>query len=274
MAEDIYEVFALKYGARDARRAEHFVGGDRHDAPMSMDYFVWAVVGRNRTWIVDTGFTKDDGERRGRHYLRSVTDGLAALGINAKAVTDVALTHLHYDHVGGFGEFPAARLHLQDAEMAYATGRHMTRAALRHGFTPEQVAALVLEVHGGRVSFHDGDDEVASGLSLHLLPGHTLGMQGLRINTRIGHIMLASDAAHYYENFERARPFTAVHDIGAMLDSHDRLRRLADDERFVVPGHDPLVFNRYPPASESLVGIAVRLDAEPTISGSSTSTSG
>ena len=267
MAEERYEVYAVKYGERDARRAEHFVGGDRHDAPMPMDYFVWAVVGENRTWVVDTGFDRADGERRGRRYLRSVTEGLALLGVDATAVTDVVLTHLHYDHMGGFAEFPAARLHLQDAEMAYATGRHMSRAALRHGFTPEQVAALVLEVYNGRVVFHDGDDEVAPGLSLHLLAGHTLGLQAVRVNTRVGHVMLASDSAHYYENFERARPFIAVHDIGAMLDSHDRLRRLADDDRFVIPGHDPLVLARYPEARPGLAGIAARLDAEPALNG-------
>lgn len=262
MSEPEYQVYAVKYGERAARRAEHFVGGDRHDAPMPMDYFVWAAVGGGRTWVIDTGFSRADGEGRGRTYLRSVTSGLAAIGIDAATVTDVVLTHLHYDHVGGFAELPAARFHLQDKEMAYATGRHMARAALSHGFTPQQVADLVLEVFKGRVAFHDGDEELAPGLSVHLVAGHTLGLQSVRLNTSVGHIVVASDAAHYYENFERARPFIAVHDIGAMLDGHDRLRRLADDERFVVPGHDPLVLTRYP-AVDGLAGVAARLDAEP-----------
>ena len=264
MSDATYEVYAIKYGERDARRAEHFVGGDPHDAPMPMDYYVWAAVGPRGTWVIDTGFSRADGERRGRTYLRSVTDGLAAIGVDAAAVTDVVLTHLHYDHMGGVDEFPNARFHLQDAEMAYATGRHMARRALRHGFTPEQVAALVLEVYKGRVAFHDGDDELAPGLSVHHLPGHTLGLQSVRVATRVGAILVASDAAHYYENFTDGRPFIAVHDIGAMLDSHDRLRRLADDERFVVPGHDPLVLQRYPAARPELSGIAARLDAEPS----------
>jgi glyoxylase-like metal-dependent hydrolase (beta-lactamase superfamily II) len=258
-----YEVYALKYGERVGRRSQNFVGGDRHDGPMPMDYFVWAVVGGGRTWVIDTGFTRADGEGRGRTYLRSVTDALAAIDVDAATVTDVVLTHLHYDHLGGFGEFPAARFHLQDAEMAYATGRYMAHHALQHGFTPEQVAALVLEVYKGRVVFHDGDDELAPGLSLHLVAGHTLGMQSVRVQTRVGNIVVASDAAHYYENITSGRPFIAVHDIGRMLDGHRRLARLADDERFVVPGHDPLVLERYPAARDDLAGIVARLDAEP-----------
>ncbi|MFN0089705.1 MAG: N-acyl homoserine lactonase family protein [Acidimicrobiales bacterium] len=260
---DVYEVYAVKYGERDARRRDHFIGGDRHDGPMPMDYFVWAAVGRERTWVVDTGFERGDGERRGRTWLRSAADGLAAVGVDAAQVSDVILTHLHYDHVGGFAEFPNARFHLQDREMAFATGRSMTRRALRHAFTPEQVAGLVLEVFRDRVVFHDGDDEAAPGLSLHLIGGHTAGLQSVRVRTRLGWLVLASDAAHYYENLQAGRPFPTVVDVAAMLEGHDRLRRLADREELVVPGHDPLVLRRYPPAGPGLEGIAARLDAEP-----------
>ena len=137
--DGVFEVFAIKYGERPARRPEHFLGGDRHDVPMPMDYFVWAAVGGSGTWVVDTGFDKADGEGRGRTFLRSAAEGLALVGIDATEVTDVILTHLHYDHVGGFEQFPRARFHLQDREMAFATGRHMTRRALRHAFTAEQV---------------------------------------------------------------------------------------------------------------------------------------
>ena len=263
MSEPRYEVYAIKYGERAARRPEHFVGGDRHDVPMPMDYFVWAVVGAERTWVVDTGFSKADGERRGRTFLRSAAEGLALVGVDATTVSDVILTHLHYDHVGGFEQFPQARFHVQDREMAFATGRHMTRSALRHGFTGEQVGALVVEVYRDRVVFHDGDEQLAPGLSLHLIGGHTAGLQAVRVHTRIGWIVLASDAAHYYDHLDQNRPFTTVLDMGAMLEGHDIVWRLADDPAWAVPGHDPEVLRRYPAAGPGLEGIAVRLDAEP-----------
>ncbi len=259
---DTYRVFAVKYAERDARRAEHFLGGDPHDAPMPMDYFVWAVVGAERTWVVDTGFGPSDAAARGRRLVRSSAEALATIGVDAATASDVILTHLHYDHVGGFDQFPAARFHLQDREMAYATGRQMTRPALNHAFTAEHVANLVIAVHQRRVVFHDGDHELAPGLSVHLIGGHTGGLQVVRVRTARGWLVLASDATHYYENIETGRPFPIVVDVGAMLDGYDTLRRLADSPRAIVPGHDPLVLERFPAARPGLEGIAVSLDIE------------
>jgi glyoxylase-like metal-dependent hydrolase (beta-lactamase superfamily II) len=260
---DAYRVYAVKYAERDARRPEHFLGGDPHDVAMPMDYFVWAAVNDDATWVIDTGFGADDAERRGRRLVRSATEALAIVGVDATQVTDVILTHLHYDHAGGVDQFPAARFHVQDREMAYATGRHMTRAALSHAFTADHIAALVYAVHGGRMVFHAGDDELAPGLSVHLIGGHTDGLQVVRVRTTDGWLVLASDASHYYENMDDARPFPIVFDVGAMLEGHDTVRRLASPTSAVVPGHDPQVLERYPPVTAELAGIAVRLDLGP-----------
>lgn len=267
-----WRAYAVKYAERSARRPEHFVGGDPHDEPMDMDYFVWAVVrsdddhevsGHEHVWVIDTGFDALDAERRRRTLVRSVTDGLAAIGIEAATVANVVLTHLHYDHVGGYAQFPAARFHLQDAEMAYATGRPMTHPGLSHAFTADHVADLVHLVHGQRVQFHDGDRELAPGLSVHLVGGHTAGLQVVRVATDVGWVVLASDASHYYENMTAGRPFPIVWNVGDMLEGHRRCAELASSPDLVVPGHDPLVFDRYPPAASGLDGIAVRLDLVP-----------
>jgi glyoxylase-like metal-dependent hydrolase (beta-lactamase superfamily II) len=255
-----YQVYAVKYAERDARRPEHFLGGDPHDGPMPMDYFVWAVVGGGTTWVVDTGFAEPDAARRNRRLLRSTTEALATVGVDAAQVTDVVLTHFHYDHIGGWDQFPAARFHVQDREMAYATGRHMTRGPLNHSFTADHVAGLVRTVHDGRVVFHDGDDELGTGLSVHLIGGHTDGLQVVRVETPEGALVLASDASHYYENIETGRPFPIVFDVGAMVQGYDTLRRLASTPEAIVPGHDPLVLQRYRPVAPELDGVAVRLD--------------
>ena len=256
----IHRVYAVKYAERDARRPEHFLGGDPHDVAMPMDYFVWAIVGPDATWVVDTGFEEADASRRGRRLLRSASEALASVGVRASEVSDVILTHLHYDHAGGLGQFPAARFHVQDREMAFATGRHMTRSALRHSFTGDHVAHLVRAVYDDRVVFHAGDRELAPGLSVHLIGGHTDGLQVVRVRVEEGWLVLASDATHYYENMEAGRPFPIVFDVGAMLEGHETIRRLASTPEAVVPGHDPLVLARYPPAASRLEGIAVRLD--------------
>ena len=261
--DDCYEVFAVRYAHREASRAENFVGGDPHDGPMPMDYFVWAVVGADRTWIVDTGFAAADAEARGRTLLRTASEGLAALGIDAATAEDVILTHLHYDHIGGFDQFPNARFHLQDREMAYATGRHMAAPALGHAFTADHIAAMVHRVFDGNVVFHDGAAELAPGLSLHHVGGHTMGLQVVRVMTRRGWLVLASDASHFYENMEAGRPFPIVYNVGDMLGAFETMRGLVESPSHIVPGHDPLVMERYPAADTSLEGIAVRLDAEP-----------
>ena len=224
---EAFRVYAVKYAEKDGRRSEHFLGGDPHDGPMPMDYFVWAVVGPGGTWVVDTGFTEEDSRQRQRRLVRPVPDALASVGVDAATVTDVVLTHLHYDHVGGWAHFPAARFHLQEKEMAYATGRHMARPAVSAAFTPGHVAALVHQVFAQRVVFHDGDVTLAPGLSLHLLGGHTAGTQVVRVRTACGWLVLASDASHYYENMEAGRPFPVVHDVGDVLDGYDRLVALA-----------------------------------------------
>jgi glyoxylase-like metal-dependent hydrolase (beta-lactamase superfamily II) len=123
---------------------------------------------------------------------------------------------------------------------------------------------MVHLVFGDRVVFHNGDTELAPGLSAHLIGGHTMGLQVVRVATKIGWVVLASDASHYYENMGAGRPFPIVYNLGDMLDGYRRCNELASDPAYVVPGHDPLVFDRYPAASPDLEGIVVRLDVAPS----------
>jgi glyoxylase-like metal-dependent hydrolase (beta-lactamase superfamily II) len=118
---------------------------------------------------------------------------------------------------------------------------------------------MVRRVYEGRVSFYDGDVSIAPGISLHLIGGHTAGLQVVRVATRRGWLVLASDASHFYANMEQARPFPIVWSVAQMLDGYRRMRELADTPGHIVPGHDPLVMQRYP-AADGLRGIAARLD--------------
>lgn len=258
-----YEVMAIRYAETDGRRPQHFLGGDPHDGPMPIDYFVWAIVGGSRCWVVDTGFGAADAAQRGRTLLRTAAEGLAAAGIEAARVEDVVITHLHYDHAGGLDQFPGARFHLQDAEMTYATGRNMVHPAINEAYTPDHVAQMIHAVYAGRVAFHEGEAELAPGLTLHRTGGHTFGLQVVRVWTRLGWLVLASDAAHFYEHVQASRPHPIVHNVADMMEGFRTLQRLADAPHLIIPGHDPRVMERYPPISPDLKGIAVRLDVEP-----------
>jgi glyoxylase-like metal-dependent hydrolase (beta-lactamase superfamily II) len=255
-----YEVYALKYAHHARRASENFIGGDPHDGPMPLDYFVWLIRGQGREIVVDTGFSAAMAAKRGRNHLRCPTEGLKLLGTDSKTVRDVVITHLHYDHVGNFDLFPQATLYLQDLELRYATGRYMTHECFRGAYEVEDVVGMVRRVYENRVRFHDGDAEIAPGVSVHLIGGHTMGLQAVRVATRRGAVVLASDASHFYANMGETRPFPIVWSVADMVEGYRKLRALADSAEHIIPGHDPLVLERYPAPAADLRGIAVRLD--------------
>ncbi len=259
-----FNLFAIRYAHHAERSAaENFIGGDPHEGASPLDYFVWVAQRSDRVFIVDTGFGEAQARARRRQLLRAPAAGVQALGIDPATVEDVVITHLHYDHAGTLDAFPRARFHLQDREMQFATGRCMCHPAMRHAFAVEDVTEMVRHVFAGRVAVHDGDDELAAGFSVHRIGGHNAGIQCVRVLTRRGWVVLASDTSHLYANMEQGRPFPIVHNVADMLDGHRRLHQLAASARHIVPGHDPLVMQRYRPPGRELEGVAVRLDAEP-----------
>ena len=259
-----FNLYALRYAHHPKRSAsENFISGDPHEEGSPLDYFVWVAQRSDRVFVVDTGFGEEAARHRQRQLLRQPRDGVKALGIDPTAVEDVIITHLHYDHAGTLDAFPRARFHIQDREMAFATGRCMGHAAMRHAFAVEDITAMVRHLYAGRVAFHDGDEELAAGLSVHRIGGHTAGIQCVRVFTRRGWVVLASDTSHLYANMEQGRPFPIVLNVADMLEGHKRLHQLAASQRHIVPGHDPLVMKRYLSPGRELEGVAVRLDAEP-----------
>jgi glyoxylase-like metal-dependent hydrolase (beta-lactamase superfamily II) len=260
MTSPAYEIYAIKYAHHERTASQNFLGGDPHDGPMPLDYFVWLVRGEGRDLLVDTGFNAAAAARRQRQLLRPVEQALSLMGVGPEAVRDVVITHLHYDHVGNFDLFPRATFHLQDLEMQFATGRCMCHEPMRHAFDVEDVVGMVRNVYAGRVRFHAGDAQLAPGISVHLIGGHTMGLQVVRVATRRGHVVLASDASHYYANMGEGRPFPIVYNVADMMEGWGKLLALADSAAHVIPGHDPLVLERYPAPSKELQGIVVRLD--------------
>lgn len=257
-----YELYALKYGQRAGHRAEHFQGGDPHDGPMPLTYYVWVAVvpgEPERTVVIDLGFTAATGARRGRVVDRTPAEGLRLLGIDAAAVPLVVITHFHFDHVGNHAEFPAATFVVQDDEMAFWTGRYASRPLFRQVVEPDDVIALVRENFAGRLRFVNGSAEIAPGIAVHRVGGHAAGLQLVVVETARGPVVVASDAAHFYANIEEDRPFSIVTSLPAMYEAFDTIRRLAPTPGQIIPGHDPLVLDRYPAPRPDLAGIVARL---------------
>ena len=147
--------------------------------------------------------------------------------------------------------------------MLYATGRHMCQDPLGHAYSADHVSALVRRVFEHRVAFHDGASELVPGVELHLIGGHTMGVQCVRVLTRRGWVVLASDTSHFYENMEKVAPFPIVYNVAEMIDGYATLRRLAESRAHIIPGHDPLVRQRYPAPDARTDDMVVRLDVAP-----------
>ena len=148
--------------------------------------------------------------------------------------------------------------------MSFATGRNMRHEAFNMAYSCEYVIDILRKVYDNSVIFIDGMEVLAPGLSVHHVGGHTDGLQIVRVWTKRGWVVLATDAAHYYENMETPNPFPLVYNVGDMIDCYRTMALLAESPQHIVPGHDPLVTKRYPALCPETEGIIVRLDAAPS----------
>jgi glyoxylase-like metal-dependent hydrolase (beta-lactamase superfamily II) len=264
MSDDIHEVYAVRYGHHGGRNASmNFIGGDPHQASQDLAFYVWAIVGKHGTIVVDTGFDEAMAKKRERSILKPVGEALKSIGIQPDRVDHVIISHLHYDHCGNYDVFPRARYHLQDCEMDYATGRCMCEQKFKLPFEADDVTAMVHKVFDGRVTFHDGDGEIVPGVSVHHIGGHSKGLQAVRVKTKRGNVVLASDSTHLYAHLHERRVFPITYNANDAVKGYARLEALASSRNHVIPGHDPRVLELYAPPSDALKGWAVRLDAEP-----------
>lgn len=254
MSEKIYELYGVKFAENLAgTRGHYFHGraGEPHDAPAPIDYNVFVIRGDDGDIVVDTGFTAETAKTAlPRPHFENPSDAVRRIGVDPERVKTVILTHVHIDHTGDVRAFPHADVVLQEAEMAYWTGRPASREEIARHVLPADVATLVELNFAQRIRWVRGDVELADGLSLHLVPGHTPGSQAVRVRTTDGWYVLAGDAAHYYEEVHEHHPFAVFADLPAMYESFERLVELAGgDADRVIPGHDPLMFDRFPAVS-------------------------
>lgn len=265
MSDDIHEVYAVAYASHGRMRSDNYVFGDPHDEMTSITYYVWVIKGPHGLFVVDTGFDDVAAKERARTIIHPVDEGVKALGVDPDKVQHVIVTHMHWDHAGNYDLFPTARYHVQDTEMAYCTGRCMCHQMLRIPFSERDVQAVVGKVFAYRVEFHDGSEELAPGISVHLVGGHSKGLQCVRVKTKRGHVVLASDCCHLYSHIDEGRVFPITYSIGDTLEGYRKLEKLATSRQHIVPGHDPEVLKLYPAAGAGLENWIARLDVAPRV---------
>jgi glyoxylase-like metal-dependent hydrolase (beta-lactamase superfamily II) len=246
-AVETYEVLAVEYARLDRPSRDFYLHSpDPHEGPRTIAYFLWVVRNASRTVVVDLGFDRRSGEARGRTWLREPLDALAAVGVKPDDVETVIITHMHYDHAGHGPHFPRAEFIVQEREIAYCTGKAMRYPPLRRSFDIEHVTDMIRANFQSKVKFVDGDREILPGISVHLIGGHSGGLQVVRVETETGPLVIASDAAHFYDLLTEQNPFAVIVNLPEICAGWERIFELGAATERVVPGHDPLVSEIYP----------------------------
>jgi glyoxylase-like metal-dependent hydrolase (beta-lactamase superfamily II) len=249
-----YEVLAVRYGTRQASAAEVFLNYHVYqepDRPLGMDYFFWVARNPARSVVIDTGFSPAGGTARGRTMLMDTVPALHAAGLTPDGVAQVVLTHAHYDHVGGLPAFAGTgtgtgtEFIMTRDEYEFWTGPMGRRGQFAHSTEASELDQLRELREAGRLTLAGRTRQVAPGIELIQVGGHTPGQAIVTVATAGGPVVLASDAVHYFEELERDRPFSIVASLADMYAAFDQIRELAGDGARVVAGHDPLVAERF-----------------------------
>ncbi|MEV0161849.1 N-acyl homoserine lactonase family protein [Nonomuraea fuscirosea] len=246
-----YEVLAIRYATRATSRAQTFLNHHLYgepDTPIDMDFYLWVARNEQRTVIVDTGYSAaSKGHRAPREDLSAPVEALAALGVLPEDSPQVIVTHAHYDHIGNLHAFPSSEVILARAEFEFWTGPYAGRRQFSYTTEPEELEHLRQVRDEGRATLIDGATQIAPGIEVIPVGGHTPGQVVVQVATESGQAVLASDAVHFYEEVVLDRPFTYLTDLTGTYRAYDLLREMTQAPgSALVAGHDAGVMTRFP----------------------------
>jgi len=255
-AKPQYEIFAIRYATLPGFPVAELVHGADPARKLDIAMLVWLVRGNGHNLLVDSGFYRDHffKEWQVSDYIKP-SDAISKLGLKPDDITDIVITHMHWDHADGMNLFPKARIWIQQQEFEYYSGEAWQSKDTHGGIDPDDVVGLVKLNTVGRVSLVDGDArEILPGIVCYTGGKHTYASQFVGVNTKAGTVVLASDNMYLYENLEKHVPIAATLDAASNLRAQDRMKQLATS-KIIVPGHDPAVMTKFPAVAPGVVRI-------------------
>jgi glyoxylase-like metal-dependent hydrolase (beta-lactamase superfamily II) len=252
-----YEAFALRFGILPAFPVSGLVAGADRSRSIDVPVMVWLLKGNGRQVLIDAGFYRQKFVERWKvRGFRTPAAASDAAGVKPADVTDIIISHVHWDHVDGVDLFPNATVWIQRDEYRYYTGEAW-HAQNTHGGVDEEDMRVLLNVNmQGRLRFVDGDDqEIMPAIRCYTGGKHTWASQFVSVQLAAGTAVFASDNIYLYENLDKHVPIAQTLDAASNLKAQDRIRTLVSDPRLIIPGHDPAVFTRFPSIGDGQVAI-------------------
>ena len=244
-----YSIEAIRYADSLAEPVANLVMGAPKDEKVDIAMVVWLIRGGGRNILFDSGFHRETFLKYfpAANYLRP-DEAVRLAGVMPEEVTDVVISHAHWDHMGGIDLFPKATVWIQKEEFRYYTGDAWQPGGNHGGIDPEDAKALVQLNIEGRLHLVDGDNvEIFPGIRAYTGARHTYASQYLRVEGNPPFV-LASDNCYLWRNLaeHKASATFSEADHAANIRNQARMIELAGSPERVIPGHDALQFQRYP----------------------------
>jgi glyoxylase-like metal-dependent hydrolase (beta-lactamase superfamily II) len=244
-----YSIEAIRYGTIKDFPVSALVMGAPKDEKTDIAMVVWLIRGGGRAILFDSGFHREKWFKdfATADYVRP-DEAVKLAGVNSEDVTDIVVSHAHWDHMGGIDLFPKATVWIQKQEFAYYTGDAWQPGGKHGGIDPEDVKALLQRNLDGRLRLVDGDNvEILPGIRAYTGARHTFASQYIRLDGDPPFV-LASDNCYLYRNLSehKASATFSESDRPANIQSQERMIELAGSADRVIPGHDPAQFTKFP----------------------------
>jgi len=257
-----YKVYAIRFASVSHPMAisDWADKGPKNDS-VNIDFMIWLIKGDNgRNVLVDAGFLKDiqDAKEFDITYYARPDSALLKLGLKAEDITDIVLSHPHWDHIDGLGLFPKAQIWMQKEDFNYFVGAAWQKGGFNGGFNKRDIRMLIDLNLAGKLTLVDGDNkEIIPGIKVYTGSRHTFNSEYVVVETGINKVLLASDNIWIYYNLEHMRPASAggTFDTTAYKKSMVRMKTLVTNPQFIIPGHDSKIFSKFHTVGEGVVKI-------------------
>lgn len=256
-----YEVYALRFASSGHPWpiSDWVDKGPTKDS-VHIDFMIWLIKGKGRNILVDAGFLNDISDAKEFdiiNYIRPDST-LLKLGLKPSDVTDIVLSHPHWDHIDGLDLFPNAQVWMQQDDFYYCVGAAWQKGGFAGGFNKRDIRKLVEKNMNGNLTLVGGDSvEIIPGIKVFTGSRHTFNSQYILVETGYNKIILASDNIWVYYSLEHMLPAAAggTFDPEGYVNAMRRMKTLVTNQKYIIPGHDAKIFSRFPVIKEGVVKI-------------------